>query len=126
MLQTLSRYVSKSAYELLRTRLIQYKNEYADLCIRLSELRDLKDADEYDLLQENGRLAFLEKEIAALTDEVARSKILQAKPRAGLVQLGSVVHLLASDNMTRLKYMVVSPIEADPVSGKISDKSPLG
>lgn len=126
MIKNFTRYVTESAYRVLNNRLIQYKKEYAELCVRLSELRELKDADEYDMTQENVRLAFLEKEIAILKDEVAHSKILKAKAKPGLVQLGSVVYLLASDGITRLKCMVVSPIEADPLSGKISDKSPLG
>jgi transcription elongation factor GreA len=126
MITNFTRYVSQSAYHVLNNRLQQYKKEYAELCIKLSELRELKDADEYDMTQENVRLAFLEKEIAILKDEVAHSKIMNAKPKSNLVQLGSVVYLLASDGITRLKCMVVSPIEADPLLGKISDKSPLG
>ena len=48
------------------------------------------------------------------------------KPRgAGQVQLGSVVKLKGEGGKAK-EFQVVGTVEADPLSGKISDESPIG
>lgn len=48
------------------------------------------------------------------------------KPRgAAQVQLGSVVKLKGDGGKTK-EFQVVGTVEADPLSGKISDESPIG
>lgn len=116
--------VSKDGLRTLQARLLALQEEYSDLRSKLTELRQIKDADDFDLVEDTMRLEFLEKEIARVKHVIAHSKIVQADPATGAVQLGSKVRLEQNGRM--IECVVVSALEADPSEGKISNVSPLG
>lgn len=66
---------------------------------------------------------FLEGRILELTEIIREAKIIQ-KNTSGLVSLGSKV-LLEIDG-EKQEFEIVGPNEANPLKGRISDKSPLG
>ena len=86
------------------------------------ELGDLSENAEYQsALAEKDRT---ESRISEVENILANVEIIK-KPRGGRqVQLGSSVKL-KSDGKTK-EFQIVGTVEADPLSGKISDESPIG
>lgn len=116
--------VSKDGLRILQARLTVLQQEYSDLRSTLAELRQVKDAEDFDLVEDKMRLEFLEKEIAQVKHVIAHSKVAQADPATPAVQIGSKVRLEQNGKM--MECVVVSALEADPSEGKISNESPLG
>jgi transcription elongation factor GreA len=119
-------YISENGLQTLHNQLDEYQNERKSLRDKLVELRQVKDAEDFDLIDETLRLNFLEKEVERVKDAIAHTKVLPEAPKDGTVQLGSVVRLKPLDEESEMSCVLVSSIEADPLEGKISDKSPLG
>ena len=65
----------------------------------------------------------LELEIAKLEDLLARAKV-RRKSKSNIVQLGSTVTVKVGNKEE--SFTIVEPIEADPVSRKLSKDSPVG
>lgn len=86
------------------------------------ELGDLSENAEYtSALNEQERV---ESRIAEL-EHILQNLTVIAKPRSdGKVQLGCHVNLKAGGKTK--EFQVVGTVEADPLSGKISDESPIG
>jgi transcription elongation factor GreA len=85
------------------------------------ELGDLSENAEYQSAkaeQERNDTRIAELENILLNVEIIK------KPRGSKVQLGSNVKLRA--NGKTKEFQVVGTVEADPLSGKISDESPIG
>lgn len=116
--------VSEEGLQALKDQLATHERDFAELRSKLVELRQVKDADDFDLVEDTVRLAFLEKEIVRLQHVIAHCKIIEADPSASSVQIGSKVRLEYSGGELHCK--VVTPLEADPSEGRISDQSPLG
>lgn len=118
-------HVSREGLRALRQQLEVFQREYAELRSKLAELRQIKDAEDFDLVEDTMRLDFLDKEIARVKQVLARCRVLK-KSRGGraTVRLGSKVRL--QQDGREIECMVVSALEADPSEGKISDESPLG
>jgi transcription elongation factor GreA len=116
--------VSKDGLRTLQARLLALEEEYSGLRSTLTDLRQVKDAEDFDLVEDTMRLDFLEKEIIRIKNIIAHSKVVHIDPATGAVQLGSKVRLEQNGKM--LECMVVSALEADPSEGKISNESPLG
>jgi transcription elongation factor GreA len=68
--------------------------------------------------------ALLEERIYELEQMVARAQLIQPVS-TGVVSLGSVVHLVTSDDR-EYQYKIVGAFEADPSAGRISNESPVG
>lgn len=118
-------FLSPDGVQRLRDQLSSLQAEYADLRSKLSELRQIKDADDFDLVEDTVRLEFLGKEAARIRHILAHSQELRTDPSAArTVQLGTKVRL--EQGGKRMECVVVSAFEADPSEGKISDQSPLG
>ena len=103
--------------------LIKQRPPLAERIKQARELGDLSENAEYQTArQEQGRLEDRISEIEHILQSVEVIK----KPRAGSkVQLGSTVEL--KDEAGKAKqFQVVGTVEADPLSGKISDESPIG
>jgi len=86
------------------------------------ELGDLAENAEYQTAR-----AEQERNDARISEieNILQSVEIIKKPRSGgKVQLGSLVKLRA-DGKTK-EFQVVGTVEADPLSGKISDESPIG
>jgi len=65
-----------------------------------------------------------EARISELEHILQNVEIIKKPKVAGKVQLGSVVKL--KNNGKTKEFQVVGTVEADPLSGKISDESPIG
>lgn len=102
--------------------LIAERAPLADRIKTARELGDLSENAEYQSAREDhdkleGRISEIE--------HILRNVQLISKPKSDHnVQLGSVVKL-KSDGATK-QFQVVGTVEADPLSGKISDESPIG
>jgi transcription elongation factor GreA len=68
--------------------------------------------------------ALLEERIYELEQMVARAQLIQPVSTE-VVSLGSVVHLVTSDDR-EYQYKIVGAFEADPSAGRISNESPVG
>jgi transcription elongation factor GreA len=115
--------VSSEGLHVLKEQLAAYKKEYGELRAKLIELRQLKDADDFDLVDDNLRVAHLEQKMKQLAYTLAHCRVADAKSE-GVVQLGSKVKLAYEHG--EMDCMLVSALEADPSQGRISDQSPLG
>lgn len=117
-------YISEEGLAALKQQLQAFEKDYRELRGKLAEMRQVKDAEDYDLVEDTMRLAFLEKEISRLQFMIRNCRILEQVPEGGTVQLGSRVRLESEGS--EIYCTVVCSLEADPSEGKISDQSPLG
>ena len=82
---------------------------------------DLSENAEYDAArEEQGQV---ESRISEIEEILLNADIIKAK-KSSKIQVGSTVEL--STNGTKATYTIVGPVEADPMNGKVSDKSPIG
>ena len=99
------------------------KNRRGEIADRIAEARDYGDLSEnaeYDSAREEQGL--VETRIAEIEDILMNAEEIKAK-KSSKVQLGSTVEVKNGKTVT---YHIVGPVEADPLSGKISNESPLG
>jgi transcription elongation factor GreA len=83
---------------------------------------DLSENADYSAArEEQSRIA---AEIARLEDILKHSKIISNKDDSDIISIGKRVRLLI--NGMEKEYSIVSTIETNPKSGKISNESPLG
>lgn len=95
----------------------------------IHQLRDLDKTDGHDeRLARVEKLAELETTESELHEKQAvlsNAKIFPRKRDALVVALGSVVDMVDTSGRM-IRYTIVESIEADPLDGRISAKSPLG
>lgn len=118
-------HLTKEGVEELKTeqhKLIAQRGPIAERIKSAREFGDLAENAEYtSARQEQERV---EGRIAEI-DHILQNVDIISKPRSGrLVQLGSSVKL--KSNGSTKQFQVVGTVEADPLSGKISDESPIG
>ncbi|OIP80525.1 transcription elongation factor GreA [Candidatus Peregrinibacteria bacterium CG22_combo_CG10-13_8_21_14_all_44_10] len=125
-------YVTKEGLQKLEDELESLKTERRrEVAQRLKEAisyGDLSENSEYE--EAKNEQAFVEGRILELEDQVKHAKIITEKKKAGkLVELGShvVITLVKSgkDSETE-EYTIVGSTEADPLSNKMSNESPVG
>lgn len=100
------------------------KGRRSEIAAKISEARDFGDLSEnaeYELAREEQGL--VETRISEIEDIIRNAEIIKNVGSSKVV-LGSKVELKV-DNMSVI-YMIVGPVEADPIEGRISDKSPIG
>jgi transcription elongation factor GreA len=89
------------------------------------ELGDLRENAEYDIAKNDQGL--MEARIRQLEDIIKRAVIMddsQSHGRAAVVTIGATVTIdFGGDEET---YTIVSPVEAKPREGRISNESPVG
>ena len=86
---------------------------------------DLSENAEYDAAK--NEQAKNEYDIGVLEDELDHVKIIDESMLAtGGVSIGSTVTILNLKNDKESTYTLVGTAESDPVSGKISNESPIG
>lgn len=116
---------SKGAEE-LRTELKELIAQRALLAERIKTARefgDLGENMEYTAaLQDQERNESRVSEIEHILKNV---KVIATPKADGKVMLGSTVKLRSAGGKTK-EFQVVGTVEADPLSGKISDESPIG
>ena len=103
--------------------LLDQRHTIADRIKQARQLGDLSENAEYQTAREEQDR--LESRIGELEHVVHNSKLIK-KPKAnGQVKLGSTVKLKSASGKS-VEFQVVGTMEADPLSGKISDESPIG
>lgn len=121
----------KKAYQIteegrkeLEAELTELKGRRGDIAAKIAEARDYGDLSEnaeYDSAREEQGL--VETRIAEIEDILMNAEEIKAR-KSNKVQLGSKVEIKNGDK--QYSYTLVGPVEADPVSGKISNESPIG
>ncbi len=121
---------------LTRERLVELEKELRELktngrkeiAQKIAEARshgDLSENAEYDAAKEEQGL--FELRISKLEDTVSRARIIDVNQFDNdKVHILSTVSILNLKNKKQIKYMLVSPEEADFQAGKISVTSPVG
>lgn len=108
----------------LEAELEQLKGRRGEIADKIAEARDYGDLSEnaeYDAAREDQGI--VETRIAEIEDILQNAEIISGAKK-GVVGLGSVVELKKDSKV--VTYTVVGPVEADPLSGKISNESPIG
>jgi transcription elongation factor GreA len=108
----------------LEIELETLKGRRSAVAEKIAEARDFGDLSEnaeYDVAREEQGL--VETRIAEIEDIIQNSEIIKGGNGAK-VGLGSKVQL--KNGKTHVVYTIVGPVEADPIEGRISDKSPIG
>ena len=103
--------------------LLDQRYGIADRIKQARELGDLSENAEYQTAREEQDR--LETRIGELEHVVFNSKLIKKPKSNGRVKLGSTVKLRSADGKSK-EFQVVGTMEADPLSGKISDESPIG
>jgi transcription elongation factor GreA len=103
--------------------LVAKRPNIADAIKSARELGDLAENAEYQSARAEQERN--ENRISEVENILANVEIIK-KPRGdSKVQLGSTVKLKSSAGQAK-EFQVVGTVEADPLSGKISDESPIG
>lgn len=122
----------KKQYHLTQSGIDELKKELEELIAQRGPLAErIKQARELGDLSENAEYQTAREDQGKLENRISEIEhILQnveviKKPRGNIkVQLGSTVQL--KGNGSNKVFQVVGTVEADPMSGKISDESPIG
>lgn len=122
----------KKQYRLTQEGVDELKNELAALTGRRSDIAEaIRSARELGDLAENAEYqaarADQERNEARISEieNILQNVEIIKKPKGGAkVQLGSTVKLTGAKGTK--EFQVVGTVEADPLSGKISDESPIG
>jgi transcription elongation factor GreA len=108
----------------LEQELRQLKSSRGEIADKISQARDFGDLSEnaeYDAARNEQGIA--ETRIAEIESILKNAEILKAGKKSK-VDIGSVVEL--QNGKKSVTYMLVDPIEANPLERKISLASPLG
>jgi transcription elongation factor GreA len=97
------------------------RGSIADKIADARDYGDLSENAEYDTAREEQGI--VETRIAEIEDILLNAELIKGGSKTK-VSLGSVVTLKGPKK--EVTYTVVSPIEANPTEGKISDHSPIG
>ncbi|HOY56168.1 MAG TPA: transcription elongation factor GreA [bacterium] len=121
-------YITLEGLEKLKQELLTLKN-----IKRKDVLERIQIAKEYGDLSENAEYAdardeqaFIEGRIAELEEFMKNAIIIKEQSKNISVNIGSVVKIKDKSNKTVKEYEIVGSQESDPLSGKISNESPLG
>lgn len=122
--------VTKEGLKKLTEELDQLRNvkrkEVAERIKEAISYGDLSENSEYE--EAKNEQAFVEGRIIELEEKVKFAKIISEKHQVASVQLGTkvVVRNLSKRNAQAEEYTIVGSTEADPLSHKISNESPVG
>lgn len=97
------------------------RSEVADKIAEARDFGDLSENAEYEVAREEQGL--VETRIAEIEEILQNAEIIKSSNKSH-VSLGSVVELKTGKK--QVVYTIVGPVEADPLEGKVSDKSPIG
>ena len=121
----------KKAYQIteegkleLEKELEELKGRRGDIAEKIASARDFGDLSEnaeYDAAREEQGL--VESRLAEIEDILMNAEIITGGSKTK-VGLGSSVELKTGSKT--VNYIVVGPVEADPLEGKISNESPIG
>ena len=120
-------------YRLTKTGVEEMQAELAALIAKRPEVAEaIRSAREQGDLSENAEYQSAradhernENRISELESILLNSEVIKKPKGDSKVQLGSCVKL-KSDAGTSKEFQIVGTVEADPLSGKVSDESPIG
>lgn len=119
-------YITKQGLEKLKKELdlleTVERKKVAEKISRAASQGDISDSADY--VEAKEAQAFLEGKIDKLRKTVLEAQIIEKKESNGIISPGSIV--LIEINGQKEKFEIVGSTEADPINGKISEKSPLG
>ncbi|MBU0667726.1 transcription elongation factor GreA [Patescibacteria group bacterium] len=122
--------VTKEGFAKLKDELEELKNvKRKEVASRLKEAisyGDLSENSEYE--EAKNEQAFVEGRIAELEEKVKYAKIIQEKQDVRTVQIGThvVIRDVGRKKAEPETYTIVGSTEADPLTHKISNESPVG
>ncbi|SRR5690554_997219 len=108
----------------LEKELDELKAQRGEVAQRIASARDfgdLRENEEYHSAREEQ--SRMETRIAEIEDILQNASMIQAKDTT-TVGVGNTVELETDGK--KVSYIVVGPVEADPLEGKISNESPIG
>lgn len=111
----------KKELELELEELKARRGEVADKISEARDFGDLSENAEYDAAREEQGL--LETRIAEIEDILNNAEIIKASKKS-TIGLGSRVEL--KTGAKKVAYIIVGPVEANPLEGKVSNESPIG
>jgi transcription elongation factor GreA len=112
----------------LESELAQLEAELPIVSARLGDARagGNDPAENLDLRDAMDALALLEGRIGELRALLAAAEPIEDAPSAdGVIRLGARITIRHADG-EEAQYLLVSPAEADPRRGRISEESPIG
>jgi transcription elongation factor GreA len=112
----------------LEDELAQLEAELPTVSARLGDARagGNDPAENLDLRDAMDALALLEGRVGELRALLAAAEPIDSAPsRDGVIRLGSRISIRHEDG-EEASYLLVSPAEADPRRGRISEESPIG
>ena len=116
--------ITQSGRQELEAELKELKARRGEIAEKIAEARDYGDLSEnaeYDSAREEQGL--VETRIAEIEDILMNAEEIKTR-KSSKVQLGSKVEIKTDGKV--FSYTLVGPVEADPLSGKISNESPIG
>lgn len=116
--------ITQEGKQELEAELQELKAGRADIAEKIAAARDLGDLSEnadYDAARDEQGQA--ETRISEIEEILLNAEIIEAK-KGSKITVGSKVQLKVGAKT--VAYQIVGPVEADPLEGKISNKSPLG
>jgi transcription elongation factor GreA len=121
--------VSKKGYEEMIKKLeylkTEKRKEVSEKIKQAIAFGDLSENAEYD--EAKNEQAFLESEIARLEAELKHAEIIdEAGLETDKVNVGCKVTVEDLSRNKKLKFFITGRLESDPLSGRISWKSPVG
>ena len=121
-------YLTLEKKTLLEDELQQLKSvrrkEIADALEYAKSLGDLSENAEYHQAREDQ--ANCEDRISHIEQILKNAVIMETGPVAGVAHVGSTVTVLKKGTKEEKTFAIVGSEEADSISGKISNESPLG
>ena len=119
-------YLSEEGYEKLKKELEELKTvQRKEISQRIEEAKKLGDLSENsEYMEAKEALEFNERKIAEMDALFRNVSIISKHRKKGVVEIGSSVSVKAHGKTT--DFTIVGSEEADPATGKISNKSPLG
>lgn len=108
----------------LEKELKELKSHRGEVAQKIADARDYGDLSEnaeYEVAREEQGI--VETRIAEIEDILQNAEIIKSTAKSK-VGVGSCVNLKIGKK--EFQYTIVGPVEANPLEGKISDKSPIG
>lgn len=119
-------YLSQEKFDALKQEREQIKQvempKTADLIHEATQLGDLKENAEYHAAKD--RMGWLDGRLKEIDSILDHAQITQKSTETDTVGIGSVVTV--DTGKKEKTYTLVGAQEADPLSGKISNESPIG
>lgn len=116
--------ITREGQKELEAELSELKARRGEVADKIAEARDFGDLSEnaeYDAAREEQGL--LETRISEIEEILNNAELIKGGSKKA-ISLGSRVQLTADGK--NFSYVIVGPVEADPLEGKISNESPLG